>query len=438
MSRPAPTALTGLLVAALTLGLVTAAPEPATAAPAARDISSACPALDLAVPPFRDVAGTHVPGVACVARWGITRGVTATRFAPHTAVTREQVGSFLARALDTADGRLRPTVERAFADTRGSVHRDAVDRLADVGIVTGVGGRYFDPRRPVRRDQMATMLVRAYEHLLGRELPAGTNPFRDTHGSAHERNITKAVRAGFTVGAEPGHYDPAGTVSRQQMATFVARMLAAAVEDLGTRAPDDGRPGPYFVDSFGRDANFLLTNGTLRYGSDGGRTDSPIFRLTSRRMDFQDVRATLDFQHLGFVTGPTTPERNWDGVNVWIRYQSQYSLYYATFNRRDGRVVLKKKEPRPNDPTSNFGRYHTLAAEQVPFQQGADQRMSVEAENVGRGRVELRVRDAGGRVLLSYLDDGSVGGPALTDPGAVGVRGDNSRLLLQRLEVEAL
>jgi hypothetical protein len=432
--------LASLLVAVLTLGLATGtpAPAPAHAATQPRAIGSACPALDLAVSPFRDVAGTHVPGVACVARWGITQGVTATRFAPHTPVTREQVGSFLARALDTAGGRLRPEVARAFADTRGSVHRDAVDRLADAGVVAGVGGRYFDPRRPVRRDQMASMLVRAYEHLARTELPTGPNPFRDTRGNTHERAITKAVRAGLTAGATPGRYDPAGTVSRQQMATFVSRMLAAAVEDLGARAPDDGRPGPYFRDDFSRNAAFLVSNGALRYSPTGARTEDPILRLTTRRRDFQDVRATLDFQHLGFVTGPRTPARDFDGVNVWIRYQSQYSLYYATFNRRDGKIALKKKEPRPDDPTTNYGQYFTLAEGRLAFRQGADQRMSVEAENVGRDRVALRVRDAEGRVVLSYVDDGSVGGPALTAPGAVGIRGDNSRLLFQRLEVGAL
>lgn len=433
------TAVASLLIGALTFGLLgTAAPQPAAATVSARPIASACPALDLSVSPFRDVAGTHVPGVACVARWGVTSGVTATRFAPSTAVTREQVGSFLARALDTADGRLRPSVERAFADTRGSVHRDAVDRLADAGIVAGVGGRYFDPRRPVRRDQMATMLVRAYEHLAGRELPTGTNPFRDTRGNTHERNITKAVGVGITAGAAPGVYDPAGTVSRAQMATFVSRLLATAVEELGTRAPDDGLPGPFFVDPFTRDANFLLTNGTVSYSSSGARTDSPVLRYTSRRRDFQDVRATLDFQHLGFVTSSRTPARDWDGLHVWIRYQSQYSLYYASFNRRDGKIALKKKEPRPDDPTSNYGEYFTLATGTMSFSHGRDQRMSVEAENLSRGRVALRVRNASGQVLLSYIDDGSVGGPALTSPGAVGVRGDNSSLLLQRLEVGAL
>lgn len=433
------TTVTTLLLGALTLGVTTVAtPAPAAAAAAARDVATACPAVDLGVSPFGDVAGTHVPGVACVARWGVTQGVTASRFAPHTPVTREQVGSFLARSLDTAGGRLRPTVERAFADTRGSVHRDAVDRLADVGIVSGVGGRYFDPLRPVRRDQMATMLVRAYEHLARRELPVGSDPFRDTAGNTHQRNIAKAVGAGLTAGAAPGRFDPAGNVSRQQMATFVSRLLAAAVEDLGSRAPDDGRPGPYLVDPFRRDGNFLLTNGELSYSTAGASTSSPILRHVTRRRDFQDVRATLDFQHLGFVTGPRTPARNFDGVNVWIRYQSQYSLYYATFNRRDGQIALKKKEPRPHDPTSNYGRYHMLAAASRSFESGADQRMSVEAVNVGRRSVQLTVRDAEGRVLLSYLDDGSVGGPALTSPGAVGVRGDNSRLLLQRLEVSPL
>lgn len=434
------TSLVATLAAALVLspvaGLV--APTPAAAQTSARPIASACPALDLGVSPFRDVAGTHVPGVACVARWGITRGVTPTSFSPHAPVTREQVGSFLARALDTAGGNLRPSVERAFADTRGSVHRDAVDRLADRRIVSGVGGRFFDPRRPVRRDQMATMLVNAYEHLAGRTLPAGSSPFRDTRGNVHEAAITKAARAGITAGATPTSYDPGGTVTRQQMATFVSRMLATAVEELGTRAPDDGRSGHYFRDGFTRDRHFLLTNGELSYASSGARTSSPILRTTTRRMDFQDVRVTLDWRLEGFVTGPRTPARDFDGVNVWIRHHSQYSLYYATFNRRDGKMTIKKKEHTPNDPSTNYGRYHTLAVGQMPFTQGQDQTMSVEAENVGRNAVELRVRDASGRVVLSALDDGKVGGRALTEPGAVGIRGDNARLLLQRLQVDPL
>lgn len=429
-------AITSFVLGTVTVGLLTAPATPATAAPAPRAIESACPALDLTTSSFRDVAGTHLPGVACVARWGVTRGTSPTTFSPRAAVTREQVGSFLARALDTAGGRLRPEVERAFADTRFSVHRDAVDRLADASIVSGVGGRYFDPRRPVRRDQMATMLVRAYEHLARTELPAGTNPFGDTGGSVHERNITKAHAAGLAAGTEAGRYDPAGTVSRQQMATFVSRMLAAAVEDLGARAPDDGQSGPYFTDRFTRDANFLLTRGSLAYSSSGGRTDSPVFRLATRRQDFQDVRVTLDFQHLGFVDG--AKERNWDGTNVWIRHRSEYSLYKATFNRRDGKITLKKKEHLPDDPALNYGRHVTLASAEQSFAHGEDQRFSVEAETVSRDAVELRVRDADGRVLLSYLDDGRKGGPALTGPGAVGVRGDHSKLLLQQLEVSPL
>lgn len=428
------TAITSFVLGALTVGLL-AAPAPAAAA-APRAIESACPALDLTTSHFRDVAGTHLPGVACVARWGVTRGTGPTTFSPGAAVTREQVASFLARALDTAGGRLRPEVERAFADTRFSVHRDAVDRLADASIVSGVGGRYFDPRRPVRRDQMATMLVRAYEHLARTELAAGSNPFRDTGGSVHERNITKAHRAGLAAGTQPGLFDPAGTVSRQQMATFVSRMLAAAVEDLGARAPDDGEPGSYVTDRFTRDANFLLTRGSLSYSSSGGRTDSSVFRLVTRRQDFQDVSLTLDFQHLGFVEG--VKERNWDGTNVWIRHLSEHSLYKATFNRRDGKITLKKKEHLPDEPSLNYGRHLTLAAEEHPFAPGEDQRFSVEAENVSRNAVELRIRDERGRVLLSYLDDGRKGGPALTAPGAVGVRGDHSKLLLRQLEVSPL
>ena len=190
MSR---SSLAAVLAVAL---LATVAPvTAAAAAPAARDIASACPALDLTRSPFGDVRGTHVPGVACVARWGVTQGVTPTRFDPDTPVTREQVGSFLARVLDATGGELPPTAERAFADTRGSTHRDAVDRLAAVGVMNGVGGRYFDPRSPVRRDQMASMLVRAFEHLAGRSLPDRRQPVPG-HLGQHPRDQHPEGRRG--------------------------------------------------------------------------------------------------------------------------------------------------------------------------------------------------------------------------------------------------
>jgi hypothetical protein len=50
--------------------------------------------------PFTDVRGSvHEPAIAAVAAAGITTGRTATTFAPHDHVRRDQVASFMDRAL---------------------------------------------------------------------------------------------------------------------------------------------------------------------------------------------------------------------------------------------------------------------------------------------------------------------------------------------------
>ena len=43
------------------------------------------------------------------------------------------------------------------------------------------------------------------------------------------------------------------------------------------------------------------------------------------------------------VTTPKTPAQNYDGVHVWLHYQSPSTLYYASVSRRDGEVLLGKK-----------------------------------------------------------------------------------------------
>ena len=50
-----------------------------------------------------------------------------------------------------------------FGDDDGSVHQDAINRLAAAGITVGCGDDVFCPSQPVTRAQMATFLVRALE-----------------------------------------------------------------------------------------------------------------------------------------------------------------------------------------------------------------------------------------------------------------------------------
>lgn len=110
-----------------------------------------------------------------------------------------------------------------FNDVDG-IHARDIDRIADVGITRGcnppVNDR-FCPDRPVTRAEMASFLQRALDLP-----PADTNPFVDTAGSVHERDIASIAAARITRGCNPPDNDrfcPDDPVTRAQMASFLQR-----------------------------------------------------------------------------------------------------------------------------------------------------------------------------------------------------------------------
>jgi len=112
-----------------------------------------------------------------------------------------------------------------FQDDDSSVHLRAIEAIADVGITRGCNppvNDLFCPSASVTREQMATFLVRA----LG--LPAGSASFTDIGSSVHAANIEALASAGITKGCNPPDntlFCPTDPVTREQMATFLARAL---------------------------------------------------------------------------------------------------------------------------------------------------------------------------------------------------------------------
>lgn len=177
---------------------------------------------------FADLpAGTLAKAaVDCAVWWDLVKGVTASRFSPDSEITRGQAASLLARQLAQA-GRLPSSPRDRFTDDDGNVHEDAINALAELGVISGSPDGTFAPNAPLRRDQMASYLVRTQEVLLG-ALPAQAVPFTDLAGNPHAANIAKAYTAGLTKGASATSYHPGGTLPRRQMAAFLVR----AVDDL--------------------------------------------------------------------------------------------------------------------------------------------------------------------------------------------------------------
>jgi hypothetical protein len=212
-------------------------PEPPVT-PRARSTDDSCPPH---VPEdgFTDLpeGAVHEAAVDCVVWWRVAQGRTAKSYAPAGDVTRGQMATFVANMVTASGGTLPVPRSDHFDDDDGHPHESSINRLAEAGIVSGRGDRSFGPNQPVGRGQMATFLVQTTEYRTGTDLPRDGDFFTDDDGTTHEARIDQAATAGFTGGGADGDYAPARAVRRDQMGSFLARVLDLLVEQHGARLP---------------------------------------------------------------------------------------------------------------------------------------------------------------------------------------------------------
>ncbi len=143
----------------------------------------------------------------------ITSGCTATTFCPAGSVTRDQMASFLKRAMGLAWASTD-----YFRDDNANKHHASINSVAHAGVTRGCDSQLYCPSGKVTRAQMASFLDRALD------LPATSRDyFGDDNTSTHEGAINRLAAAGITVGCAAGSYCPGGTVTREQMAAFLRR-----------------------------------------------------------------------------------------------------------------------------------------------------------------------------------------------------------------------
>ena len=171
------------------------------------------------------------------------------------------VASLLALAAGPATGRNGEADDRAlysaclgtalepagFPDVgSGSFAEDAINCMANYGIMPGTPSGIFQPRLEVTREQMALFLVRAAEPA-GIELPSVRDyGFTDIGGLPSEVRdaINQIAELRITLGTTTTTFSPHRVVNRRQMAQFLTRFLDLAVIGEGgvsveSVVPDD-------------------------------------------------------------------------------------------------------------------------------------------------------------------------------------------------------
>ena len=195
---------------------------------------------------FSDVVpgSTHEAAINALAEMGVFEdtGCGDGLFCPGDPIKRWVMAAWLIRVLG---GEVTPTGTSRFTDVDAtewwSPH---AEELANRNITRGckTGPLRYCPDEPVKRAQMATFLVNAFD------LPsAPAAGFTDTAGNTHEANIGAVAASGITSGCEPDppSYCPGKSVTRAQMAAFLHRALlrqkeqmAGETSELSSDVPD--------------------------------------------------------------------------------------------------------------------------------------------------------------------------------------------------------
>ena len=149
----------------------------------------------------------------------ITAGTSKTKFSPAKTCTREQVVTFLWRAM----GCQEPTgTNNPFKDVPADAYyTKAVLWAVENGITNGKSKTKFGVGDPCTREQVVTFLWRAEGEP---EHEPVENPFTDVSETAYSYDaILWAVEKGITKGTSKTKFSPAKTCTRGEVVTFLYR-----------------------------------------------------------------------------------------------------------------------------------------------------------------------------------------------------------------------
>ncbi|GGI05943.1 S8 family serine peptidase [Egicoccus halophilus] len=183
----------------------------------------------LGAPPFPDVpaGATHATAISCLRTNGVTVGDRQGRYGPGATLTRGQLATLLLGTLAAAGVELPAATAQPFTDVEHSVHRDAIERLAAVGIAQGDRSDRFLPDRPVTRAQLAALAGRVHVFATGEARAPSRNWFADDDASTHAAAVDVARDLGVVRGVAVLRFAPGGDTRRDQAASVLARLLDA-------------------------------------------------------------------------------------------------------------------------------------------------------------------------------------------------------------------
>ena len=150
-------------------------------------------------------------------------GYTDGNFGPDDNMTRAQVAQMFYRLLLEKD--VPVTVQ--FSDVPADAwYATAVNTLASLGIVNGIGNNQFAPERQITRAEFTVIAMR-----FGKLDTSGSNIFTDVKADDwFYDQVVGAIKYGWIGGYADGTFRPNNTITRAEVTTIVNRMLGRAAD----------------------------------------------------------------------------------------------------------------------------------------------------------------------------------------------------------------
>lgn len=144
-------------------------------------------------------------------------------FRPDDNMTRAEAAQMFYNLLNDKD----VAITVSFSDVASDAwYAEAVNTLASLGMITGVGDNKYEPDRSITRAEFTAIAMRFADLATG-----GENVFSDVAEDAwYHDYVVGSIQYGWITGYSDGTFRPENTITRAEVTTIVNRMLGRSAD----------------------------------------------------------------------------------------------------------------------------------------------------------------------------------------------------------------
>jgi len=188
---------------------------------------------------FSDVPSSKyfAEAVNDLAERNIIGGYPDGTFKPGNTITRGQAAAIIAKMINLDTSNVK---NPGFQDvSTANNYYKAIAAMTEEGIINGYGDGRYGPNDPIKRGQMASILVKAFD-LPRYSFDESKNPFKDVdyYANSHSTNIYIIYKLGITGGTSADKFSPNAFITRGQAAKLLKASEEAKPSMLTLKAND--------------------------------------------------------------------------------------------------------------------------------------------------------------------------------------------------------